>query len=64
MHALRAGLVIHDLDRAHFTEAQHAHHLSSLFSSGWRALETLKAQGEIKAYGAGINHVGNMTSFL
>lgn len=57
-------LVIHDLDRAHFTEGQVGHHLNNLFSSGWRALETLKASGEIKAYGAGINHVGNMTQFM
>jgi D-threo-aldose 1-dehydrogenase len=57
-------LVIHDLDRGHFNHAQIDHHLSQLTQGGWRALETLKASGEIKAFGAGVNHVGTMSQFM
>lgn len=29
-------LLIHDLDHMHFEEAQLGHHLTQLFTSGWR----------------------------
>lgn len=57
-------LVIHDLDLMHFTPEQAAHHRSILTTSGVHALEELKGSGEIKGYGAGVNHVGLMTQFL
>jgi len=57
-------VIIHDLDCFHFTDAQLTHHQGQLFTSGWQALEHLKGSGEIKAYGAGINHVGNMSLYL
>lgn len=57
-------LVIHDLDLGHFNAHQIEHHLAQLTTGGWRALETLKCQGEIKAYGAGVNHIGTMSQYL
>ena len=57
-------LVIHDLDYGHFNAMQIEHHLAQLTTGGWRALETLKCQGEIKAYGAGVNHIGTMSQFM
>ena len=57
-------LVIHDLDKMHFPEAGIAHHMGQLYGGGIKALEELKASGEIKAFGAGINHTGTMRRFL
>lgn len=58
-------LVIHDLDFwFHKTEAKVAAYLSQLFSSGWRALEQLRAHGLIRGIGAGINELGMMPRFL
>jgi D-threo-aldose 1-dehydrogenase len=48
------ALVIHDLDILHHGEGEHAH-IDALVSSGYRALEELKAAGEIKAIGMGFN---------
>jgi D-threo-aldose 1-dehydrogenase len=48
------ALVIHDLDDL-FLGDRLAGHEKQLFDSGIRALEELKASGEVKAYGMGIN---------
>jgi D-threo-aldose 1-dehydrogenase len=48
------ALVIHDLD-AGFHGDRLAAHEKQLFDSGIRALKELKASGDIKAYGMGIN---------
>lgn len=48
------ALIIHDLDKSYHGEAQGAHE-KQLVASGIRALEELKASGDIKAYGMGIN---------
>ncbi len=58
-------LVIHDLDFSfHQTEAKVSAHLVQLFTSGWRALEQLRAHGLVKAVGAGINELGMIPRFL
>lgn len=58
-------LIIHDLDFwFHKTEAKVSAHLGELFTSGWRALEELKAHGRIGGIGAGINELGMMPRFL
>eukprot|EP00039_Didymoeca_costata_P030745 m.31149 g.31149 ORF g.31149 m.31149 type:complete len:418 (+) comp8286_c0_seq1:61-1314(+) len=57
-------LVIHDLDQMHFNKHQMEVHLGDLFKSGWRALQELKASGEIEAYGAGINTLGMMSRYM
>ena len=58
-------LVIHDLDFwFHKTEAKVSAHLAQLFTSGWRALEQLRAHGLVKAVGAGINELGMIPRFL
>lgn len=58
-------LVIHDLDfYFHKKEAKVAAYLNQLFTSGWRALEELRASGQIKGVGAGINELGMMPRFL
>lgn len=58
-------LVIHDLDLMHHqTDAQVGAHMKQLVTSGWRALEELKAGGAIAGIGAGINQPGTMRTFL
>jgi D-threo-aldose 1-dehydrogenase len=58
-------LVIHDLDLMHHqTDAQVGAHMTKLVTSGWRALEELKAVGAIGGIGAGINQPGTMRTFL
>lgn len=58
-------LVIHDLDFSfHQTEAKVSAYLSQLFTSGWRALDELRAHGLVKAVGAGINELGMIPRFL
>ena len=58
-------LVIHDLDFwFHSTEPKVAAHLGQLFSSGWRALEQLRAHRLVRGVGAGINEVGMIPRFL
>ncbi len=49
---------IHDLDRWHFDEPTMDGHLRDLADSGWRALEELRSTGQVRAVGAGINHLG------
>lgn len=49
---------IHDLDGWHFDGPTMDAHFRDLATSGWRALEALKASGEIRAVGAGINLLG------
>ena len=49
------ALVIHDLDRIHHTKDEQADHEKALKGSGIKALEELKATGDIKAFGMGIN---------
>lgn len=49
------ALVIHDLDVAYHGEEAQAAHEKALRDSGIRALEELKASGDIEAYGMGIN---------
>jgi len=58
-------LVIHDLDFwFHRVEAKVAAYLAQLFTSGWRALEELRAHKLIHGVGAGINELGMMPRFL
>jgi D-threo-aldose 1-dehydrogenase len=58
-------LVIHDLDfYFHKNEAKVSAYLSQLFTSGWRALEELRATKQIKGVGAGINELGMIPRFL
>lgn len=57
-------LVIHDLDPWHFDAAGLDAGFAALRSSGWRALEALRASGEVKAVGAGINLCGLASRFL
>lgn len=49
------ALVIHDLDALFHDEAAMETHQSDLVESGIKALEMLKASGDIKAFGMGIN---------
>ena len=57
---------IHDLDPRHQQSqegvAQALHQLCN--QGGYQALADLKARGEIKAIGAGVNHVGMISRFL
>ncbi len=58
-------LVIHDLDfYFHKNDAKVSAYLSQLFTSGWRALEELRATKQIKGVGAGINELGMIPRFL
>ena len=68
---LRLGLpwydvaVIHDLDAMyHSPDSKIQAYLDQLATSGWRAVEELKAAGLLKAVGAGINHSGLIPRFL
>jgi D-threo-aldose 1-dehydrogenase len=59
------ALLIHDLDFNHFeTEEGVNARFQELESGGFEALQDLKASGEIRAIGAGINHVGMIPRFL
>ncbi len=60
------ALLIHDLDlRFHQTDEGVTRHLDQLDQGrGYQALADLKARGEIKAIGAGINHTGMIPRFL
>jgi D-threo-aldose 1-dehydrogenase len=49
------ALVIHDLDVAYHGEERQPAHEKSLRDSGMKALEELKRNGDIAAYGMGIN---------
>jgi len=49
------ALVIHDLDAAYHVPDAYAAHRRHLAGSGMKALEELKAAGDIGAYGMGIN---------
>ena len=55
---------IHDLDRLYFDAETWDGHFRDLATSGWRALEELRASGQIGAIGAGINDLGLMPRFL
>jgi D-threo-aldose 1-dehydrogenase len=59
-------LVIHDLDLGyHGSRERVAEHLDRLDrGGGWRALAALKAAGEIKAIGAGVNDRGAIPDFV
>ena len=58
-------LLIHDLDFwFHQTEARVNAYLAQLFTSGWRALDELRSNGDIKGIGAGINELGMIPRFL
>ncbi len=60
------ALLIHDLDPRHQQSEEGVRRgLDQLDSGhGYRALADLKARGEIKAIGAGVNHVGMIPRFL
>lgn len=60
------ALLIHDLDPRHqLNEEGVRRGLAQLDTGGgYRALADLKARGEIKAIGAGINHLGMIPRFL
>jgi D-threo-aldose 1-dehydrogenase len=55
---------IHDLDHLYFDAATMDGHFRDLAGSGWRALEELRASGQVGAIGAGINDLGLMPRFL
>ncbi|MBV9288740.1 MAG: aldo/keto reductase, partial [Hyphomicrobiales bacterium] len=58
-------LIIHDLDFwFHATEPKVAAYLGQLFTSGWRALDELRAHRLVRGVGAGINEIGMMPRFL
>lgn len=58
-------LLIHDLDFwFHKTEALVDAYLAQVATSGWRALDELRRNGDIKGVGAGINQVGMIPRFL
>ena len=58
-------LLIHDLDLAELgSEDLVARHLRDLETSGWKALESLRASGEVRALGAGVNIRGTMAAML
>jgi D-threo-aldose 1-dehydrogenase len=68
---LRLGLnrydmaVIHDLDHLHHgSGARLEWYLGQLAASGWRAVEQLRATGQLRAIGVGINHRGLIPRFL
>jgi D-threo-aldose 1-dehydrogenase len=55
---------IHDLDNLYFDPTTLDAHFHDLATSGWRALEELRASGQIGAIGAGINDLGLIPRFL
>lgn len=58
-------LLIHDLDiRFQEGETRFNAFMAQLINSGWRALDELRASGQIKAVGAGINTIGMIPRFL
>ena len=58
-------LVIHDLDAEELgSEDAVDHHLKQLDSSGFKALDNLRAVGEIKGVGVGLNVLGMIPRFL
>ncbi|MCB1494421.1 MAG: aldo/keto reductase [Bauldia sp.] len=58
-------LIIHDLDWWHHqTDAKVNAYLSQLATSGFRALEELKAHGLIGAIGAGVNELRTIPAYL
>lgn len=58
-------LVIHDLDMNNLgSEELIDHHMAELAGGGMRALAELKAAGEVKAVGAGVNQLGTIPRYL
>jgi D-threo-aldose 1-dehydrogenase len=58
-------LLIHDLDVAEIgSEDLVRHHMRDLRVSGWKALEALRAGGEIRGVGAGVNILGIIPQML
>jgi D-threo-aldose 1-dehydrogenase len=55
---------IHDLDRLYFDQPTWDEHFHTLATSGWKALDELRASGQVGAIGAGINDLGLMPRFL
>ena len=55
---------IHDLDRLYFDEGTWDAHFRDLTTSGWRALDELRSNGQVRAVGAGINALGLIPRFL
>ena len=55
---------IHDLDRLYFDQPTMDAHFRDLATSGWKALEELRADGQIGAFGAGINDLGLIPRFV
>lgn len=58
-------LVVHDLDlRHHGSEAVWRGYFDQLVTSGWRALDELRAAGAVRAIGAGINERGLISRYV
>ncbi|MFL2542609.1 MAG: aldo/keto reductase [Candidatus Latescibacterota bacterium] len=58
-------LLIHDLDSFfHDSEQRFSAHVNQLITSGWRALDELRAQGLVKAVGTGLNRMGALPRLL
>ena len=59
------ALAIHDLNHDYHTDiAEFQRHCRALESGGFKALQELKAAGDIRAIGAGISKAGMMSYFL
>lgn len=56
-------LIVHDLEPAHHGE-ELPFHREQFEKGGWRALEELRASGDIRAIGAGINELGVIPFFV
>jgi D-threo-aldose 1-dehydrogenase len=59
-------LVIHDIDVFHHgsREAVDRHFMELTAGGGWKALEALKAAGEIRAIGCGVNQLGTIPEIV
>lgn len=56
------ALVIHDLDPAYHEPGIYEAHCKALIATGMKALEELKAAGDIEAYGMGINTADTLST--
>ena len=57
-------LLVHDLDVRHHGDELGRHVAQLTTGAGWRALEELRAAGEVRALGFGINELGLIPRFL
>ena len=55
------ALIIHDLDPLFHTPETQKEHENNIMTTGLKALEELKSNGDIKAFGMGINQKGSLS---